>query len=103
MDSVVLASNKPSLRDWLQTNNIQFNKINVRPWGSYELSISTDGGASWIHIQRVDGLGGNEIQAFEWLLTDNLHDDNFRRSLDQLFGEEKTTELLSLYNDEKIN
>lgn len=88
----------PTLIDWIESGSFQFKKMNVRPWGTYELSVSADNGSTWAGFQRPFGYGFTEKQAFEILLTESVQSDILRPQLLNWIGEEQTntiTQILS--------
>ena len=90
------------LQEWIQTNNIQFRQHNIRPWGTYDLLVSTDGGTSWAGMSRSFGSRISEIEAFEMVLTENKTNDRFKTELVGWIGENRATELLKLLEEETI-
>lgn len=87
------------LTEWVNKNNIQFQQHNIRPWGTYDLLVSTDGGVSWAQMPRSFGSRITEINAFEMVLTEKHTDDMFREQLHKWMGPELATSLLKIYEE----
>jgi len=84
-----------NLIDWIDSKPFEFKKINVRPWGGFELSVSKDA-TNWIAFSRPFGSGFSEKEAFESLLIESLQSDILRPQLTNWIGEEWTKELQEL-------
>lgn len=92
-----------TLEQWVNQNNIQFRQHNIRPWGTYDLLVSVDGGASWAGMSRSFGSKISEIDAFEMVLTENKTSDKFRDELVHWMGQDRATELLKLYEEPGVS
>jgi hypothetical protein len=90
------------LEQWVKDNNIQFRQHSVRPWGTYDLLVSADGGVSWAGMPRAFGSRITEISAFEMVLTENKTDGRFRAELINWMGQERAESLLKLFEEEPI-
>lgn len=88
-----------TLKNWVQSNNIQFHRNNERPWGSYELAVSTDGGVSWATFPDTFGSRIIEIDAFERTLTKYQDDVSFKEQLSNWMSHDKVIELLDIINN----
>jgi hypothetical protein len=88
------------LEQWINENNVQFRQHNVRPWGTYDLLVSTDGGVSWAQMPRSFGSRISEISAFEMVLTENKTNGKFRSELVNWMGQERADALLKLFEEE---
>lgn len=89
------------LTNWIENGNFQFKRINERPWGSYELAVSADGGVSWAGFPRPFGSRWEEKSAFRELLTEATVTDIFRPQLVSWLGEDRVTELKQILGIEK--
>lgn len=89
-----------SIADWIQSN-FKFQKHNIRPWGTYELQVSTDG-VSWAHFSKPFGWGFTEIRAFEILLNDGLKDVTIRQQLESWMGKELLDQWMELNKSSDI-
>jgi hypothetical protein len=85
-----------TLTDWINEQNFQFKRNNIRPWGTYDLLVSADGGVSWVGMPRAFGSRIDEIVAFEMVLTENKTDDRFKSELIHWIGQDRATELLKI-------
>lgn len=84
-----------NLTDWINDQGFQFQKQNIRPWGTYELVVSLDG-KTWAVMPRPFGYGFTEARAFEVILTDSLHDDTFRSHLIGWLGEDRVNQIKTI-------
>jgi hypothetical protein len=81
------------LSEWIKKQNFQFQKANERPWGSYEVSVSTDG-KQWIKFPNVFGWGFSPERAFEIIMTNELARNSWHPQLKQWLGDERFGEYL---------
>lgn len=84
------------ITDWIETQNFQFKRINERPWGGYELAISTDGGTSWAHVPKPFGSRIDEKLAFEQLLIEAFSSDILQQQLVTWLGEERVNQIKTI-------
>jgi hypothetical protein len=90
------------LEQWVKDNNIQFQQHNIRPWGTYDLLVSTDGGVSWAQMPRSFGSRISEIQAFEMVLTENKTNDRFKDELSNWLGKDRAESAIKLLEEDTI-
>jgi hypothetical protein len=83
-----------TLLEWIESQPFQYTKVNVRPWGSYELQVSIDGRLSQLPGAR--GWGWTEKRAFEDILTEMMKMTNFHQTLRQWLGDERFNRITSI-------
>ncbi len=76
-----------TLSEWIDSHPFQYNKVNVRPWGSFELQVSIDGRLA--HLREIRGWGWTEKDAFQDILTGMLRDVRFHNTLSSWLGHER--------------
>lgn len=85
-----------NLSEWIDAGNFQFRKNNERPWGSYELAVSADGGTTWAGFPRPFGNAWKEKSAFEELLIEAGLSDILRPQLIGWLGEERVNQITQI-------
>lgn len=102
MEVNVVSPIKRTIRGWIESGKFQFKKENEAPWGSYNLVVSHDGGASWAGFPRRFGWGYTELQAFEMLLTECAQSDILRPQLVNWIGEEQVNTITRILTETKV-
>lgn len=87
-----------TVEQWIESEPFQFKRTNERPWGSYQLAVSTDGGISWGSFERSFGSRISEIEAFKLVLTDCMASDILKPQLIAWLGEIKVQHIADLLN-----
>lgn len=79
---------KTNLYNWIINQHFYYKKQNVRPWGTYDLLVSTDN-SKWAKLPLSFGYGFTEPQALEMTLISMIQDENFINFIIQWLGDEK--------------
>ncbi len=82
-----------TLSDWIDSQPFQYNKVNVRQWGSFELQVTIDGRSA--HLTQIRGWGWSEKDAFQDILTEMMRDVRFHHNLSSWLGQERFVAVLS--------
>jgi hypothetical protein len=88
------------LIEWIESEPFQYTKVNVRPWGSYELQISIDGRVA--SLAYVRGWGWKEKDAFEDILTEVMKDVNFHQNLKSWLGDARFNRITTILNPQEV-
>lgn len=83
-----------SINKFIESGSFQFKKLNERPWGSYEIAASIDGGKTWAGFPRTFGWGWSEKEAFEIVLKESVENHTLHDQLKRWLGTEKFSDLL---------
>jgi hypothetical protein len=83
-----------TLLEWIESQPFHYNKVNVRPWGTYELQVIIEGRTAQLAEPR--GWGWSEKDAFESILTDMMKHVNFHQNIKSWLGEERFNQITSI-------
>lgn len=83
-----------TLSEWIDSQPFQYNKVNVRLWGSFELQVTIDGRSA--HLTEVRGWGWTEKDAFQDVLTNMVRDGKFHHNLSLWLGDTRFQEVVSI-------
>ena len=86
-----------TLLEWIESQPFQYNKFNVRQWGSYELQVTIDGRVAQIS-SVPHGWGWKEKDAFEYILTEMMKQTNFHNGLKSWLNEERFNQVQTIIN-----
>ncbi len=84
-----------NLYNWIVAQNFYYKKQNVRPWGTYDLLVSTDND-KWAKMPHSFGYGFTEPQALESECLSMINDENFIKFITQWLSDEKVNVIRTL-------
>ena len=95
--SIPTASREDKIEQWIQETGIHMAKANERPWGSYELALSTDG-QKFVMTGDVYGYGFTLPHATTETLT-KLAVNGTNEQFKQWLGNERLEQLQEFINE----